>query len=75
MGPCSSGDLASVSPNGPLDPGDLQARPFRAEKLTEVMSMGTEAVLTGSYGGLTGNDMYKADTDHRAFVLGMLAVA
>jgi len=23
-----------MSPNGPLDPGDLQARPFRAEKLT-----------------------------------------
>jgi len=34
MGPCPFGDLASVSPDGPLDPGDLQARPFRAEKLT-----------------------------------------
>jgi len=35
MGPCSFGDLASVSPNGPSVPGDLQARPFRAEKLTQ----------------------------------------
>jgi len=34
MGPCSSGDLTSVSPDGPPVPGDLQARPFRAEKLT-----------------------------------------
>ena len=34
MGPCPLGDLASASPDGPLDPGDLQARPFRAEKLT-----------------------------------------
>jgi len=32
MGPCPFGD--SVSPDGPPVPGDLQARPFRAEKLT-----------------------------------------
>jgi len=34
MGPCSLGNLTSVSPNGPLALGDLQARSFRAEKLT-----------------------------------------
>jgi len=46
-----------------------------AWSFTEVMSIGTEAVFTGSYGGLTGAGDYKADPDHRAFVLGMLAVA
>jgi len=35
MGPCPSGDLTSVSPNGPLNSGDLQARPIGAEKLTD----------------------------------------
>ena len=39
MGPCSSGDFASASPDGPLDPGDLQARPFRAEKLMETTEL------------------------------------
>lgn len=42
---------------------------------TEVMSIGTEAVFTGTYGGLTGAGDHKPDPDHRAFVLGMLAVA
>ena len=35
----------------------------------------TEAIFTGSYGGLVGEDGYKADFDHRAFVLGLLATA
>src|ERR1035437_6234157 len=38
MGPCSLGNLTSVSPNGPLALGDLQARSFRAEKLTKARS-------------------------------------
>ena len=41
----------------------------------EVLSVGAEAVFTGSYGGLVGEDGYKADPDHRAFVLGLLATA
>jgi len=51
MGPCPFGDLASVSPDGPLDPGDLQARPFRAEKLTEArqFASGTTTHYIGDY--------------------------
>ena len=41
----------------------------------EVLSVGAEAVFTGSYGGLVGEDGHKADLDHRAFVLGLLATA
>ena len=41
----------------------------------EVLSTGTEAVFSGSYGGLVGRFGEKMDPDHRAFVLGCLAVA
>lgn len=41
---------------------------------TEVLSTGTEAVFHGSYGGLVGDRDSHPDHDHRAFVLGMLAV-
>jgi hypothetical protein len=43
-------------------------------QFTEVLSTGTEAVYCGSYGGLVGDGGDKPDPDHRAFVLGMLAV-
>lgn len=44
---------------------------------TEIISCGLEAVLTGSYGGLAGDDgdRYPADPDHRAFMLGILTCA
>ena len=41
----------------------------------EVLSTGTEAVFSGSYGGLVGRLGERMDPDHRAFVLGCLAVA
>lgn len=61
-----------VQEGGFVDPyvGKVYNRTF-----TEVLSIGTEAVFTGTYGGLTGAGDHKADPDHRAFVLGMLAVA
>lgn len=40
---------------------------------TEVLSVGLEAVLTGSHGGLLGSGGGRADTDHRALILGVLA--
>ena len=42
---------------------------------TEVMSMGMESLFTGTHGGLVGAGRYAADTDMRAFVLGVLATA
>lgn len=44
-----------------------------AGRFHEVMSTGMEAVIGGKYGGLVGEDGHKADPDHRAFVLGVLA--
>jgi hypothetical protein len=41
----------------------------------EVLSTGAEAVFAGSYGGLVGRGDRPSDADHRAFVLGCLAVA
>ena len=40
---------------------------------TEVLSVGLEAVLTGSQGGLLGLGGGRSDTDHRALILGVLA--
>jgi hypothetical protein len=43
---------------------------------TEVTSMGMEAVLAGSYGGLVGDRNFdKTDAGHRHFILGVLASA
>ena len=39
----------------------------------EVLSTGSEALFTGSYGGLVGAGRYGADRDMRAFVLGVMA--
>jgi hypothetical protein len=41
----------------------------------EVLSTGAEAIFNGHHGGLTGRGGGQADQDHRAFVLGCLAVA
>lgn len=41
----------------------------------EVLSTGAEAVFSGSYGGLVGRFGERMDPDHRAFVLGCLALA
>jgi hypothetical protein len=41
----------------------------------EVLSTGTEAVFNGDHGGLVGRGGAQPDPDHRAFVLGCLAVA
>ena len=48
---------------------------YKTRSHREVLSVGMEAVMHGSYGGLVGEDGYKADEDHRAFILGMLACA
>lgn len=42
---------------------------------TEVLSMGIEALYGGNHGGLVGAGRYKADPEHRALILGMLALA
>lgn len=39
----------------------------------EVLSMGTEALFGGNYGGFVGLGKNRADDDHRNFVLGTLA--
>lgn len=41
----------------------------------EVLSMGTEALFGGSYGGFIGVGKWRADEDHKNFVLGTLAAA
>jgi hypothetical protein len=41
----------------------------------EVLSMGTEALFGGSYGGFIGVGKWRADEDHRNFVLGTMAAA
>ncbi|WP_018771465.1 hypothetical protein [Arthrobacter sp. 162MFSha1.1] len=41
----------------------------------EVLSMGTEALFGGSYGGFIGAGKWSADEDHRNFVLGVMAAA
>jgi hypothetical protein len=46
----------------------------------EIFTMGVEAVFSGRYGAFTGipdekGNIYKADKDHRAFMLGTLATA
>lgn len=44
------------------------------QKAKEVMSVGSESLFGGTYGGLLGLDQqYRPDKDHRAFVLGMFA--
>lgn len=42
---------------------------------TEILSTGTEALFSGSFGGLKGLDGYKEDKDMRNFILGTLASA
>ncbi|MFI9507185.1 hypothetical protein [Nocardia sp. NPDC052566] len=42
---------------------------------TEVLSMGMEAVFTGTYGGLKGYQGHRADPDHRHLILGLCATA
>lgn len=39
----------------------------------EVLSTGAEALWTGAFGGFMGVGNYKADTDHRNFILGIMA--
>jgi len=39
----------------------------------EVLTMGIQALLDGSYGGLRGRDGFRADPDHEAFTLGVFA--
>ncbi|MHB1973761.1 MAG: hypothetical protein ACYCR4_05665 [Acidimicrobiales bacterium] len=58
---------------GFVDPyiGKVYERP----SFWEVLSTGTESVFDGAYGGLVGRTGYEPDADHRAFVLGCLAVA
>lgn len=42
----------------------------------EVLSTGAEAMFHGNFGGFVGLDEnYKADLDHRGFVLGVFATA
>lgn len=48
---------------------------FGRHRAFEVLSVGMEAVFCKRYGGLAGAGHPKADLDHRAFVLGSLAVA
>lgn len=39
----------------------------------EILSTGMEALFAGSFGGLTGNMGWKADSDYKKFILGVLA--
>ncbi len=41
----------------------------------EALSMGTEALFGGSYGGFVGVGKWRADEDHKNFVLGTMAAA
>lgn len=41
----------------------------------EILSMGTESVFNGEYGGMVGVGNYKPDHEYRSFILGIMAVA
>jgi len=46
---------------------------YEGLRAREILSTGIEAVFGNKFGNLMGMDGYKADPDHRAFVLGVLA--
>jgi hypothetical protein len=48
---------------------------YAGTKHREVLSTGMQAMVGGAYGGLVGVGDRRADPDHRAFVLGLLAAA
>lgn len=41
----------------------------------EILSMGTESIFNGEYGGMVGVGNFKPDHDYRSFILGVMAVA
>lgn len=48
---------------------------YAGTQYREVLSTGMQAMVGGAYGGLVGVGDRRADLDHRAFVLGLLAAA